>query len=134
MRRVRCLGAGPPDCSRQSWSRSSTVPTLSGHLKYPNNLDQSLTDVVTDKIRKYRPDYNNRSPSVVSFRTPIPSTSDWVHSEFVRLLFLQAHRETDRFLTALGVQSAQSTSGQFHFRRTAFQGSAVQGKSWSDSR
>jgi hypothetical protein len=43
-----------------------------------------------------------------------------LHSEFVRLLFLQPHRETDRFFAASGVQSAQSTSGQFHFRRAAF--------------
>jgi hypothetical protein len=33
---------------------SSADPTLNGHLKYPNNLDQSLNDVGTDKIRKYR--------------------------------------------------------------------------------
>jgi hypothetical protein len=51
----------------------------------------------------------------------IASTSGRLHSEFVRLLFLQAHRETDRFFAASGVQSAQSTSGGFfHFRRAAF--------------
>jgi hypothetical protein len=94
--------------------------TLNGHLKYPNHLDQSLNDAATDKIQKYRADYNNRPPSAVSFMPAIPSTSDRLHSEFVRLLFLQAHRETDRFLAASGVQSAQSTSGQFHFRRAAF--------------
>jgi hypothetical protein len=49
----------------------------------------------------------------------IASTSGRLHSEFVRLLFLQAHRETDRFYAASGVQSAQSTS-VFHFRRAAF--------------
>ena len=50
----------------------------------------------------------------------IASTSGRLHSEFVRLLFLQAHRETDRFFAASGVELAQSTSGQFHFRRSAF--------------
>jgi hypothetical protein len=36
-------------------------------------------------------------------------------------IFLQAHRETDRFFEASGVQSAQSTtSGFFHFRHAAF--------------
>ncbi len=45
---------------------SSTDPTLNGHLRYPNNLDQSLNDTADDKIRKYRTDYNNRPPSVVS--------------------------------------------------------------------
>jgi hypothetical protein len=53
---------------------SSTDPTLNGHFKYPNNLDQSLNDTSADKIRKYRPDYNNRPPSVVSFMPDIPRT------------------------------------------------------------
>jgi hypothetical protein len=46
---------------------SSSDPTLNGHLKYPNDLDQSLNDAAADKIRKYRADYNNRPPSVASF-------------------------------------------------------------------
>ncbi len=73
---------------------SSADPTLNGHLKYPTNLDQSLNDPATDKIREYRADYNNRSLSPVSFMTAISSTSGRLHSEFVRLLFLQTHRET----------------------------------------
>jgi hypothetical protein len=99
---------------------SSADPTLNGHLKYPNNLDQSLNDTPADKIRKYRADYNNRPPSVVSFIPAIASTSGRLHNEFVRLLFLQTHRETDRFFATSGVQSAQTTSGMFHFRRAAF--------------
>jgi hypothetical protein len=54
---------------------SSTDPNLNGHLKYPNNLGQSLNDVAPDKIRKYRVDYNNRPPSAVSFIPAIASTS-----------------------------------------------------------
>jgi hypothetical protein len=72
--------------------------------------------VAADKIRKYRADYNNRPPSAVSFMPAIASTSGRLHSEFVRLLFLQAHRETDRFFAASGVQSAQFDRDQFHFR------------------
>ena len=49
----------------------------------------------------------------------IVSTSGRLHSEFVRLLFLQTHRETDRFFAASGVQLAQTDRGQFHFRRAA---------------
>ena len=66
---------------------SSADPTLNGHLKYPNNLDQSLNDAAADKIRKYRADYNTRPPSAVSFMPDIASTSGRLHSEFVRLLF-----------------------------------------------
>jgi hypothetical protein len=43
-----------------------------------------------------------------------------LHSEFVRLLFLQSHRETDRFFAASGVQLAESDRGYFHFRRAVF--------------
>jgi hypothetical protein len=99
---------------------SSTDPNLNGHLKYPNNLDQSLNDAAADKIRKYRADYNNRPPNVVSFIPAMAGTSVRLHSGFVRLLFLQAHRETDRFFAASGVQLAQPNSGLFHFRRAAF--------------
>ncbi len=99
---------------------SSTDPTLDRHLRYPNNLDQSLNDAAVDKIRKYRTDYNNRPPSPVSFMPTIVSTSGRLHSDFVRLLFSQGHRETDRFFSDSGVHLAQSTSGQFHFRRAAF--------------
>ncbi len=38
----------------------------------------------------------------------------------MRLLFLPAHRETDRSFAASGVQLEQSTSGQFNYRRAAF--------------
>jgi hypothetical protein len=54
---------------------SSTDPTINGHLKYPNNLDQSLNDAAADKIPKYRADYNNRRPSAVSFMPAIARTS-----------------------------------------------------------
>ena len=64
-------------------------------------------------------DYNNNPPSVVSFMPAIASTSGRLHSEFIRLLFLQAHRETDRFFAASGVQLAQSNRGPFHYRRAA---------------
>jgi hypothetical protein len=50
----------------------------------------------------------------------IPSTSGRLHSEFVRLLFLQAHRETDHFFTSSGVLSVQTDRGFFHYHRVTF--------------
>jgi hypothetical protein len=102
---------------------SSSDPNLNGKLHYPNpnDIDRSLTEAVDDKIRKYRADYNNNPPNAVSFMPAIASTSGRLHSEFIRLLFLQTHRETDRFFATSGVQLSQSTSGGFfHFRRAAF--------------
>jgi hypothetical protein len=103
---------------------SSSDPTLNGTLHYPNpnDIDRSLNEAAADKIRKYHTDYNNNPPATISFMPTIASTSDRLHSAFIRLLFLQSHRETDRFFVASRVQSAQSNLGSsyFHFRRTAF--------------
>jgi hypothetical protein len=99
---------------------SSTDPTLNRQLRYPNNLDQSLNDTVTDKVCIYRSDYNMNPPTTVSFMPAIVSTSGRLHSEFVRLLFLQAYRETDRFFVASGVLSVQSDRGFFHYLHANF--------------
>ena len=83
---------------------SSSDPTLNGHLHYPDDIDRSLNEAAADKIRKYRADYNNKPPNAISFMPAIASTSGRLHSEFVCLLFLQAHRETDRFFAPSGVE------------------------------
>jgi hypothetical protein len=90
-----------------------------GQLHYPNDVDRSLNESATDNIRKNRADYNNNPPNSISFIPAIASTSGRLHSEFVRLLFLQVHRETDHF-TVSGVQLAQPTSGQFHYHHMTF--------------
>ena len=59
-----------------------------------------------DKFLQYRDDYNNRPSHSISFMSVIASTSGCLHGEFVCLLFLQDHRETDRFLETSGVQVA----------------------------
>jgi hypothetical protein len=91
-------------------------------LTHPNNIDESLNKAAKDKIRKYRSDYNNNPPNAVAFMPAISGTTGRLHSEFIRLLFLQDHRETDRFFATSGVQSAQSNLGAsyFHLRRAAF--------------
>jgi hypothetical protein len=98
---------------------SSSDPSLNVHLHCPNDIDKSLNDVATDKKRKYRTDKNN-PPHTVSFTSTISCVSGRLHSEFIRLLFLQDHRETDRFFTDSGVDLVQSTSGLFHFRHSVF--------------
>jgi hypothetical protein len=92
---------------------SSSNPDLVGKLHWPNDMDKSLNEAAADRIRKYRADYNNNPPNVTSFMPAIASTSGRLHSEFIRILFLQTHRETDRFFAASGVQSVQSNMGAF---------------------
>jgi hypothetical protein len=99
---------------------SSSDPSLNGHLHYPNDIDKSLNEAAADKIRKYHTDYKNNPPTVVSFMPSMTSTSGRLHSEFIRLLFLQAHRKTDRIFAASGVQLPQQNRGLFHLRRVVF--------------
>jgi hypothetical protein len=98
-------GAMTPRRIRWFLSLQDVFLTTTAHIA-PKNLDRSLNEGVTDKVRKYRPDYNNNPPSVISFMSVIVSTSGRLHTEFIRLLFLQDHRETDRFFAASGVHLA----------------------------
>jgi hypothetical protein len=91
---------------------SSSDPSINGRLHFPNDLDGTLGCRWQNSTRA---DHNNRPSNAISFMPAIASTSGRLHSEFVRLLFLQAHRETDRFFAASGVQLAHSTSGQVHY-------------------
>jgi hypothetical protein len=99
---------------------SSADPTLHGHFKYPNNLDQSLNDTAADKTRKYRADYNNRPPSPVSFIPPIVRQAGYI----VNLLDFYSYSLIGKltvFFTGSGVQSTEiNPSGQFHFHRAVF--------------
>jgi len=65
-----------------------------------------MNEDASDKIRKYHADYNHNPPSDVAFMSVIASSSGRLHSEFIRLLFLQSHRETDRPSAVSGVQLA----------------------------
>jgi hypothetical protein len=99
---------------------SSSNPDFNGKLYCPNDMDKSLNETAADKIRRYRSDYNN-NPNSISFMPAIVSTSGRLHSEFIKILFLQSHRETDHFFAVSGVQSAQSNMGEFfHFHHAAF--------------
>ena len=103
---------------------SSSDPSINGHLHYPHDDLYVIVGVMKDwklKLWELHTSYtldNNRPSNTISFMSVITSKSDRLHSDFVFLLFLQDHRETDRFFVVSGVQVAQSTSGQFHYRRT----------------
>ena len=68
--------------THERFGRSSDL-SLNGNLRYPNDIDRSLNEDATDKIRKYRADYNNNPPTSVSFMPVITSTSGRLHSEFI---------------------------------------------------
>ena len=84
------------------------------------NLEIRVANITTPRLNSQK--FHTMKHAQTTFMPAIAGTTGRLHSEFIRLLFLQAHRETDRFFTASGVQSPESNLGAsyFHLRRTAF--------------
>jgi hypothetical protein len=70
------------------------------------------------KTNPYRQTYANNQN--ISFLPAIMSTSNRMHGEFLRLLFLQAHRKTEAHFTAAGMPSQRNQSESYLFKRAAF--------------
>ncbi len=68
---------------------SSSDPSINGHLHYPNDLDRTLNEASSDKIRQYHADYNNRPSNSISSMTAITSTSGCLH--VVNLCFFYSY-------------------------------------------
>ena len=92
-------------------------PKSKKQLTHPRDLDAPLRIAAKSKIDDYRDQYANNQN--ISFLPAITSTSTRMHGEFLRLLFLQAHRETTAHFTAIGMP-AQQHCDSFRFRRAAF--------------
>ena len=88
---------------------------------YQADIDKPLHEAAADKIRDYCAEYNNRPFHSISFIPAVAITSGRLHCELVRILLLQAHRETgNRFVAASGVEHAQHNQDQFRFRNASF--------------
>jgi len=92
----------------------SAQPHQNGQLTHPHDLDAPLRIAAKSKIDDYREQYANNQN--IRFLTAITSTSTRMHGEFLRLLFLQAHRETTAHFTSLEMP-AQQHCDSFHYSR-----------------
>ena len=89
-----------------------------GLLSHPQDSDAPLRLAAQHKINGYRQQYADNQN--ISFLPAIVSTSTRMHGEFLCLLFLQAHRETEEHFTAAGMSSQRNQSDSFLFKRAAF--------------
>ena len=92
---------------------------------YDTHVSSSSYDTLTSiyavcalKITAYRQQYADNQN--ISFLPAIVSTSTRMHGEFLRLLFLLAHRETEAHFTAAGMSSQTNNSEALRFKRAAF--------------
>jgi hypothetical protein len=97
---------------------SSSHVQQNGLLSHPQDLDAPLRLAAQRKINSYRQQYADNQN--ISFLPAIVSTSTRMHGEFLRLLFLQAHRETEAHFNATGMSSQRNQSDSFRFKRAAF--------------
>jgi hypothetical protein len=95
---------------------SSSHVQQNGLLSHPP--DAPLRVAAQQKINSYRQQYADNQN--ISFLPAIVSTSTRMHGEFLRLLFLQAHRETKAHFTAAGMSLQRHHSDSFRFKRAAF--------------
>jgi hypothetical protein len=63
-----------------------------------------LRKYVNDDVEKYT-DYYNSPSNPISFMTTVGTTSDRLHSEFVRIVFLQTHRKSPFFNSFISFRS-----------------------------
>jgi len=82
------------------------------------DIDSPLHIAAQRKINNYRKLYADNQN--ISLLPAITSTSTRMRGEILRVLFLQAHRETEAHFTATGVPSQRNQSDSFHFKRIAF--------------
>jgi hypothetical protein len=97
---------------------SSSHVQQNGLLSHTQDLDAPLRLAAQRKIDGYRQQYADNHN--ISFLPDIMSTSTRVHGEFLSLMFLQAHRETEAHFTATGMPSQRNQSDSFRFKRAAF--------------
>jgi hypothetical protein len=78
---------------------SRSNPLLNGnlHSPLPSDIDELLHEAAADRISEFRADYNNCPSNSISSMPTVARTSARLHCELVRVLFLQAHRETAFF-------------------------------------
>jgi hypothetical protein len=85
---------------------SSSHVQQNGSLSHPQDLDGPMRVAAQRKTNAYKQTYADNQN--ISFLPAIMSTSNRIHGEFLRLLFLQAHRETEAHFTAAGMPSQRN--------------------------
>jgi len=82
---------------------SSSHVQQNGSLSNPQDLDgpMRVASAAQHKVNTYKQQYDENQN--ISFLPAIMSTSNCMHGEFLRLLFLQAHRKTTSHFHATGL-------------------------------
>ena len=98
---------------------SSSHVQQNGSLSHPQDLDGPMRVAAQRKTNAYKQTYADNQN--ISFLPAIMTTSSRMHGEFLRILFLQAHRENTAHFIDTGLSSQQNRSDNaFRFKHEAF--------------
>ena len=87
--------------------------SLNGKLRHAQP-DKLLESAARTKVHRYREAYATRAGVTYAFLPCVMSTSGRIHGEFLRFLYLLAHRRTKRWFEQLGYEPSEEA---FKFRR-----------------
>ncbi len=87
--------------------------SLNGTLRHAQP-DKLLEAAARTKVRRYREAYATRPGVTYAFLPCVMSTSCRIHGEFLRFLYILAHRRTKRWFERLGYEPSDEA---FKFRR-----------------
>ena len=87
--------------------------SLNGKLRHAQP-DKLLESAARTKVHRYREAYATRSGITYAFLPCVMSTSGRIHGEFLRFLYILAHRRTKGWFERLGYEPSEEA---FKFRR-----------------
>ena len=93
-----------------TWSTSVSTGNSCRHAQ----PDKLLESAARTKVHRYREAYATRAGVTYAFLPCVMSTSGRIHGEFLRFLYLLAHRRTKRWFEQLGYEPSEEA---FKFRR-----------------
>jgi hypothetical protein len=116
--KINTVATGYYKVQKGSTRPTATRPTVHGPRpvsEYPSAIDAPLRIAAQRKIAAYQQQYADNQN--ISFLPAIVSTSTRIHGEFLRLLFLQAHRETEAHFTDIGMSSQHINTEALRFKQ-----------------
>ena len=104
-------------CTHEFGSSHLADVSLNGQLRDhdPNRL---LENEARKKVERYRDGYANRNGTTYAFLPCAMTSSGRIHGEFLRLLYILAHRRTTKYFASLG--DDEPGVDAFTWRRSQF--------------
>ena len=104
-------------CTHEFCGNTCKDVTRNGQLR-DRDVNKILETTARTKVERYRDAYANRSGTTYAFLPCVMSTSGRIHGEFLRLLYILAHRRTNKYFADMG--DHEPGTDAFTWRRSQY--------------